>query len=165
MAEHTQLQTQIDALAAFYQSYLNECQKYIQEHSGLEHLGEWIFGSHKFADDRMHTDFHEGVKKLVSELDAALGRADRETARDYALKALYIIVDPIEESARDESGWMRFATEPASEPLLTYLDADSLEAFLERYNDAYPKRLQFPNQKKYRKTMETLLKQKKKART
>lgn len=164
MAEHTQLQTQIDALAAFYQSYLNECQKYIQAHSGLEHVGEWIFGNHKFAEDRMHTDFHAGVKKKVAELNDALSQTDPGTAQQYALKALYIIVDPIEESERDESGWMRFATEPVSQPLLSYLDADSLNAFLDRYNDAYPKRLQFPNQKKYRKAMETLLKQKKKAR-
>lgn len=162
MAEHQALKGQIQALAQFYQDYNTECEQYIKEHSGLEHVGEWIFGNNKFAEDRMHTDFHEGVKKRVAELNEALSQADPGTAQQYALEALAIIVDPIEEDQRHEGGWMRFATETISEPLLVYLDCEHLKVFLDRYNHFYPKRLQFPNQVKYRKAMEALLKKRKK---
>lgn len=158
MAEHQALKGQIEALAQLYQDYDADCAQYIKEHSGLEHVGEWIFGNNKFAEDRIHTDFHEGVKKKVAELNDALSQLDAGTAQQYALEALSIIVDPIEEQERHEGGWMRFATETVSQPLLIYLDYEHLKAFSDRYNDFYPKRLQFPNQVKYRKAMEALLK-------
>lgn len=160
MTEITSLQAQIDDLSAHYQAYIDRCAEYVRQHSSLEHVGDWIMGNNRFSKDTMHDTFLNGLKEKVAQLDQALSAEEPAIAQEYAQKALAIIVDPIEEKKRDTCGWMRFAAEVESQPLLVYLDYEALADFYTRYITFYPKRYQFPNQVKYRKAMEKLLKEK-----
>lgn len=152
------VQEQIDALARYYQDYSAESTRQEHKTTGLQRIGEWFSGSKRFSDDTMHTKFYEGVQTQVSQLESALAALpDRSEAAQAAERAVSILLDPIPESERDVGGWMRFAAEPLCEPLLPYLNRETLQAVYDRYNWFYPKRLQFPAQVKLRKAMERLL--------
>lgn len=155
------VQAQIDALARFYQDYSAESSRLEHAHTGLRQIGDWFTGASRFSNDSMHTKFYEDAQARITQLDRAVSALEsQEEARRAALAAIDIIFDPVEESERDVGDWMRFAAEPLCQPFLTYLDRDSLRGLYERYNQIYPKRLQFPNQVKLRKAMEALLKSK-----
>ncbi|MGM9538107.1 MAG: hypothetical protein ACI3VN_07240 [Candidatus Onthomonas sp.] len=150
---------QIDELAGYYQDYSEESTRLENQVTGLQRIGAFFSGSKRFSNDSMHTKFYEGVQARVPVLEASIAALpDRAEAAQAAERAVAIILDPIPEEDRDVGGWMRFAAEPLCQPLLVYLERDTLQAIYDRYNLVYPKRLQFPAQVKLRKAMEKLLK-------
>lgn len=153
------LQAQLDALACYYQSYTTESTQQEAETKGLRQLGSWFVHSQRFSNDSMHQKFYNGVKAQVEQLDAALAALPAQEAAQGADQAISILLQFIPESQRDVGGWMRFAAEPLCQPLLAYLTRDALQALYDRYNQFYPKRLQFPAQVKLRREMERLLRQ------
>lgn len=158
---HADVQTQLDDLARFYRDYSAESTRLEHQHTGIQRIGEWFSGANKFANDTMHSKFYDEVQARVTALEKAIAALpDPAEADQAAQRAIAILFDPVEESQRDVGDWMRFAAEPLLQPLLPYLDREALQALYDRYNWYYPKRLQFPTQKKLRKAMEALLKAK-----
>lgn len=152
---------QIDDLARYYQDYSAESTRLENQATGLQRIGAFFSGSKRFSNDSMHTKFYEEVQDRVARLDRDIAAlTDPAQAAEAAQRAVAVILNPIPEEERDVGGWMRFAAEPLCQPLLTYLERDTLQAIYDRYNRIYPKRLQFPTQVKLRKAMEQLLKAK-----
>lgn len=151
---------QLEALSAYYRDYTVESTQQEAEAKGLKQLGSWFVHSQRFSNDSMHQKFYQGVQVRVQALDKALAAlSSPQEAGAAAEQALSILLQFIPESQRDVGGWMRFAAEPLCQPLLAYLPSDALQALYDRYNQFYPKRLQFPAQVKLRREMERLLKQ------
>lgn len=154
------VQEQIRALAQFYRTYSAESARQERERrSGLGWLGEFFSSDRRFSNDEMHTRFYEEVRARIQALAEAIGALPETEARQAAMQAVDILFDPVKPDERDTAGWMRFAAEPLCGPLLRYLDRPTLEALYRRYNEVYPKRLQFPAQVRLRREMERLLRQ------
>lgn len=166
MAEQNPISTAeklVDNLSAFYETYQKASNRLEAEESGASVFGGWFGGGRGIVNDKLHMEFYQAVEKRRDLLVTSLANAVKdhpEQVHALAKRAADIILRPIPDRFRDVGGWMRFAAEPLSAPLLRWLSREELNAIRSLYLDTYPKRKMFQPQKELLAVMDDLLNEK-----